>query len=269
MIARVFARRTKATPVDELAFYDDPPLFLDERITEIHVSITFTDDRGRAEYLAKSWSRLGLPVYMGGPGMGEAGHAFVPGRYPRPGYVITSRGCDRRCPHCFAWRREGDVRELAVKDGWNVLDDNLLACSELHIRTVFAMLKRQQRRAEFTGGLEAARLKDWHVHLLRDLNPEQIFFAYDTPDDHEPLVQAGKMLLSSGFTQTSHTLRCYVLIGYPGDSMGKAERRLRQTLEAGFTPMAMLYRDEWGIVDREWQRFQRKWARPSIIYARR
>jgi len=163
------------------------------------------------------------------------------------------------------WRREGhEVRELPISEGWNVLDDNLLACSEEHIRATFAMLKRQKHPVEFTGGLEAARLEPWHVDLLADLKPKQAFFAYDTEDDLEPLIQAGRLLLDAGFTEASHTLRCYVLIGQPRDTFEQAERRLRQTIEAGFFPMAMLWRNDMGQTDLQWRRFQRLWARPAI-----
>jgi hypothetical protein len=157
-------------------------------------------------------------------------------------------------------------QELPIVDGWNVLDDNLLACSDNHIRAVFSMLRRQTNPIEFTGGLEAAKLKPWHVELLRSVKPKQMFFAYDTPDDYEPLVEAGKILLQGGFTTTSHAQRCYVLIGYPKDTTEKAEARLHQTIAAGFTPTAMLWRDRDGNTNEDWRRFQRQWARPAIIY---
>lgn len=183
--------------------------------------------------------------------------------YIKHPYVITSRGCPNKCWFCDVWKREGDIRELAIKDGSNILDSNLLACSESHIKKVFEMLDRQPERPQFTGGLEAARLKDWHVKLLRVSKTDQMFFAYDTPDDYEPLREAGKLLRLANFTR-SH-LRCYVLIGTPGDSFCSAEKRLLQAWECGFMPMAMLWRDKSGIVDKEWQRFQRLWARPAII----
>jgi hypothetical protein len=41
-------------------------------------------------------------------------------------------------------KREGPVRELPVCEGANILDDNLLACSEAHIRKVFQMLEGQK-----------------------------------------------------------------------------------------------------------------------------
>jgi hypothetical protein len=62
-------------------------------------------------------------------------------------------------------------------------------------------------------------------------------------------------------------LRCYVLVGGPRDTLASAERRLRQTLAAGFIPMAMLWRDRDGMPARDWQRFARSWARPAAIFA--
>jgi hypothetical protein len=92
-----------------------------------------------------------------------------------------------------------------------------------------------------------------------------MFFAHDTPDDLEPLRCAGKMLLQAGWTTASHTLRAYVLCGYPHDTLGAAEKRMHETIDAGFVPMAMLYRDKAGAYDPVWKKWQRQWARPAII----
>lgn len=262
-IARVFPRKTAATPSDELVFFEGPGLFPPD-VEEVHVSVTFSWDIPHAEWLARQWEGV-APVKIGGPAVGTRGKDFVPGRYLEKGYVITSRGCPNCCWFCDVWRRDGRVRELPITEGWNVLDDNLLCCSEDHVRDVFAMLKRQKgRKIEFTGGLEAASLEDWHVEILRDLRPTQMFFAYDTEDDYEPLVEAGKKLLRAGVSKKS--LRAYVLIGYKRDTFEAAEERLRKTAGAGFTPMAMLWRGKSGKTDAKWRRFQRKWARPAMIY---
>ena len=76
------------------------------------------------------------------------------------------------------------------------------------------------------------------------------------------------MLLDAGFTTTSHQLRVYVLIGYPRDTFDAAEKRLTETVDAGFMPMAMLYRDKVGETSADWRVFQRQWARPAIIAVR-
>jgi hypothetical protein len=266
LIARVFPRQTNASPDDGLAFFDAPPRRLPP-LDEVHVSVTFSYDMERAEKLAEAWTKTGAPVRMGGPAFNEPGGDFVPGRYLRKGYVITSRGCNNRCWFCQVPKREGyRLRELPVTEGWIVLDDNLLACSESHIRAVFAMLRRQPERPVFTGGLEAKLLRPWHVDLLRESRTQRFYCAYDTPDDYAPLVAAGKLLREGGITRESRKPNCYVLIGFPGDTTDRAERRLRDTWAAGFAPYAMLYRDEAGETAPEWRKFQRLWVRPQILF---
>ena len=263
IVARVFPRKTKASPDDALAFFNAPGLFPPE-VDEVHISVAFTYDMPRAEWLEKQWRPI-APVKIGGPALGLPSGEFIPGMYLRGGYTITSRGCLNRCWFCSVWKREPKLIELPIRDGWNVLDDNILACSESHIRSVFAMLKRQHHRQQFTGGLEAKLLKDWHVDLLHELKPQQMFFAYDTEDDLDPIVEASIKLRSVGFTRNN--LRCYVLIGYPTDTISLAEKRLRQVLSLGMFPMAMVYRGRDGKRGNEWIKFGRVWQRPAIIAA--
>ena len=267
-LIRVFPRRTNATPTDTLAYVGDPSMFAKhDGADRVHISVAFTWDLPEASRLEKEWRHI-APVEIGGPATGQPGGDFTPGLYLKKGYVITSRGCPNTCWFCTVWKREGDVRELPITEGWNVLDDNLLACSDGHIRKVFAMLKTQEHRSLFTGGLEPARLLPWHVLELAALKPKEMFFAYDGPEDREPLYEAGKLLLSNGFTRQSHVLRAYVLIGYPGDTLGKAQARIEECMAAGFLPMAMLYQKKDGKRDREWAKFQRFWARPASVNLR-
>lgn len=266
-IIRVFPRITAATPTDENVRICCPPGLFDQA-DEIHIPVVFTWDLGLAEQLAQKWRHV-AQVKIGGPALDDRGGDFVPGMYVKKGYVMTSRGCPNHCWFCSVPRREGTIRELPLTEGHNLLDSNILACSDEHIKAVFSMLaagkKKYRKPVEFTGGLEAARLKQWHVDALRDLRPKQLFFAYDTPDDLEPLVEAGKMLQVAGFTATSHCLRCYVLCGYRGDHIDKAEMRMRQAMAAGFMPMAMVFRPYDGIAGDGWAKWQRQWARPAIM----
>lgn len=269
-LIRVFPRQTKATPTDDLAYFGPPDLFAEA--DEVHVSVTFTYDKARAEQLADQW-RYVAPVKIGGVAYGDDSLEFLPGRYVRPGYTITSRGCPRRCWFCGVWKKWPTPNVLPIYDGWNILDDNLLACPRDHVEAVFAMLRRQGRRVEFTGGLEALSLEDYQVDLLASLTPRpNMFFAYDPGDEFETLESAARRLLDAGFTARSHRLRCYVLIGFPKDTFDAAAARLNQMLAIGFTPMAMLWRPETVSQERhtpapEWRAFQRRWARPAIIHA--
>jgi len=263
--ARVFPRRTAATPIDSLSYVGDPPLLFPPEVDKINISVTFSWDLKEAERLEKQW-RIIAPVEIGGPATGMKGEEFIPGKYIQKGYVITSRGCNNKCWFCSVWKRDGVIRELPITEGYNILDDNLLQTSNNHLKAVFKMLQKQKKQPIFTGGLEAAILKEWHVKEFVKLNPKHMFFAYDTPDDKEPLFTAGKLLQNYGFT--NEKLRAYVLIGYPKDTFEHAEKRLYETLEAGFMPMAMLYRDKEGDRDHKWMQFQREWVRPAIIKAK-
>lgn len=265
---RVFPRKTKMSPDDKNAYYGGPPLW--GNISKpVNVSCTFTYDKPRAEQLAKEWSSQGYKVRLGGPAYGDYGGNFNPGQYVKIGGVITSRGCNNECWFCSTWQREGKIRELPIMDGYNVMDSNLLQCSEEHIRAVFTMLKNQPQKAEFTGGFEAAILEDWHIELLVDLKPLSLYFAYDKPEDYEPLVRAAKMVKPAVFTPKSHNACCYVLMGYFGDTMAAAEKRCNQVLDLGLTPFGMLYQGENGNMDYEWKRFQRLWDREQIIYSKK
>lgn len=270
-VIRVFPRKTKASPDDALAYFGAPDLFAEA--DEVHVSVAFTQDTAIAERLAEQW-RFVAPVKVGGVAYGDTSLEFLPGRYIKPGYTITSRGCPRRCWFCGVWKKWPKPNVLPIYDGWNVLDDNLLACPRDHVEAVFAMLRGQGRRIEFTGGLEALALQDYQVDLLASLRPRpNMFFAYDPGDAFETLESAARRLLDAGFTTESHRMRVYVLIGYPKDTFDLAEARLRQMMSIGFTPHAMLWQPETPSQEKhrpapEWRAFQRRWARPAIIHAR-
>lgn len=268
-IARVFITKTSMTPDDELSFIDcQPPLLALPEIDEVHISVTFTWDMRRAEQIAKEWEACGVPVKMGGPAFNQKGGEFTPGLYVKKGMTITSRGCPNHCWFCAVPKREKGLTELPIHDGWNVLDDNLLACSDDHVEKVFKMLDRQDHRAVFTGGLEAKILKPWHAKRLKEIKAQRMYFAYDTPDDYEPLVEAGKILRAEGHRPESHSMGCYCLIGHPKDTFAEAEKRLTDIARNGFVPYAMLYRGDDGSMDKEWRKFQREWCRPAIVGAK-
>lgn len=271
MIARVFPSKTKATPNDELVFFNEPPFFVhDLGITEVHVSVAFGWDKLRAEWLAKQWEDVAT-VRIGGPAYNEVEGEFVPGRYVKRGYVITSRGCVNRCWFCSVWKRNPELVELPITDGWNVLDDNIMATSLQHQKAVFEMLSKQPERARFTGGIDPKLFTEWHLEQFANINVDSFFFAYDTEDDIDSVVGATNILRSSQYglsKMKNHKAQCYVLIGYPSDTFDAAEKRLRFIVGLGLTPMAMLFRDyKTGKTDKQWRQFQRLWAKPAIIYS--
>ena len=266
-LIRVFPRQTNSSPDDPLAYFGPPPnggtgLFGNIECDEVHISVTFTYDLQQAERLEKAWKQI-APVTIGGPATGQRGEEFIPGKYLKLGHTITSRGCNNSCWFCSVWKRDGAVRELPIKDGWIVQDDNLLSCSDSHIKAVFNMLRRQPQPAEFRGGFEAAKLQRWHIEELETVRVNQVFFAYDTADDYEPLLEASKLLADSSLIN-GHKLRCFILMGYPGDTIEAADKRCVDAVNLGFMPLAMLYKNEAGEQDKSWRKFQRTWANNFI-----
>lgn len=261
-ILRIFPRKTKGTPLDKDVIINRSPGFFDEA-DEIHISVAFTWDLSLADRLYKEWKHVAT-TKIGGCAFNEPQYDFVSGMYLKEGYTITSRGCNNRCWFCSVWKRQPNVIELPIVDGNIIQDDNLLACSDQHIKDVFKMLSKQKKPAVFSGGIEAKLLKPWHIDLFSSIRLKSLFCAYDTPDDLDPLIEAGKLLSKANITFENRKAVCYVLIGYPKDTFEKAEKRIEQVFKAGFFPFAMLWRNDKGSTVKEWRQFQRQWANPII-----
>jgi len=265
-IIRVFPRETSGTPRDDGVRVNCLPELWDNADTVL-VSVTFDSDRSLGETLAKEWECVAKDVRIGGPAYDDPGGEFVPGLFLRDGYTITSRGCPGKCPGCKVPEREGAIRLLPIRDGYMLQDNNILACPEDHQRNVFAMLGRQSRRPQFTGGLESRLLKPWHVDEFCVLNPLSLWFAYDKKGDYAPLRKAVAMLREAGLMETRRVY-CYVLIGMPGDTLEAAQNRCQQVARLGVFPQSMLLNGGDDITTatlKEWRSLHREWASKIIV----
>ena len=242
------------SPNDSDSFFGSPdettPLY-----DEVHISVTFTWDIPKVKDLIKAWGSFGK-VKVGGPAYGDPGGDFISGLYLNTDVTITSRGCPNKCPFCFVPKREGKIRELPISPGRIVQDNNLLACSDSHLGRVFDMLK-MQKKIDLSGGLEAGRITEDIVVELKKLRIYQIWTAFDKPQDKDKVTKAIE-LLRLHFNRNK--VRCYVLIGYEGDTLDAAENRLRWVYDVGALPFAMLYHTH-----TEWKKLQRPWTRPAAM----
>ena len=259
-IIRVFPRKTHMTPTDSLAYIGDPPMFRPEA-DEVHVSCSFTWDLPKARGLVQAWGQYYPIVRLGG--MSCLNGVFEPGRYIKQGVTFTSRGCNGQCPWCLVPEREGRLREIEIKAGNLVQDNNLLQCSKAHIGRVFEML-RGQNGVQFTGGLDARLLTDTVAEDMRGLRIQQAFFAADTKESLRPLVRAiGKLGLPRD------RVRCYVLLAFNGETISDAIERLEAVWEIGAMPFAQLYQPPEGYIkySKEWRAVARTWSRPAAMKA--
>jgi hypothetical protein len=263
---RVFPRRTKYTPDDDLAFCGGPPLYpLPD--CPVYVSCVFTWDIPEALKLydawAFAWRRKTHLVYLGGPAFGSpVDGPFTPGRFVKFGVTFTSRGCPKRCAFCSVRMREGKVRPLPVIIPGNIVaDNNLLACPKKHIAKVFDMLATQQQ-VRFPGGLDLDYLTPWVVERLAALPSLRYFYvACDSDRDLDRLAKADGLL--AGFSRSKR--RCYVLVGFDGENQDAAARRCRAVYDLGFDPYAQLYRGmSSGSGRGPWRDLIAFWSQPAI-----
>ncbi len=260
---RVFPRRTKWTPIDDLAFVGDPPLFRPPE-QPVKISVCFTWDILEGERLLKAWKIYYPDIEMGGPALGDPGGDFTPGRFVKEGVIETSRGCIKNCYWCFVPIREGKIRELPIKEGNIVIDNNLLACSKEHIGKVFDMLRNQKKAAQFKGGLDASLFQAWHKDLMDSIRVAEMFFACDTRESLPSLERVANILHGISIEKK----RCFVLIGR--GSLEECEDRLQRVYTLGFLPFAQLYQPAYRIeYNHIWKALHRKWSRPAAYRSRK
>ncbi len=260
-IARVFPSKTSFTPDDKDSYgFGEPPLLLPMDYDEIHISVTFTWDLKHINWLEKQWSVV-APVKVGGPAVKmEPDDYFQPGMYLKKGITITSRGCPNICRFCSVKR---DLIELEIKEGNIIQDNNILACSGRHLENVFEMLKGQ-KMISFSGGLDVFRITEKIVENLRGLKIDQLFISYDRKGQISALKGAIRILRKYF---PLRYIRCYVLIGYNGDTIEEAKERLLSVYNLGALPFAMLYRKNDGNRNQkglDWMQLQRLWTRPAL-----
>lgn len=264
-VIRVFPVRTKWTPDDPWAFVGYPPLFRPgTEDTPVMVSVVFSWLRAYAENIADSWRMFYRNVRVGGPAYNDKGGDFVPGKFLKLGCTITSRGCPKRCGWCNVPTSEGPLRELPIKPGWIVQDNNLLACSERHVRAVFDMLREQKRNVFFNGGLDKHFLKPWHREMFDSVPIGELWFACDTASDLSHLERALPIL--AGIPQRK--LRCYTMIGYDDETLSQAEKRIEKVFEMGFMPFTQLHQPANAkaptkVYGADWKAVMKKWCRPA------
>lgn len=259
---RVFPKKTSYIPDDKLAFVGLPTFFRPKEQMPVRISTVFTWDIPIAERLKREWKGYYNDVTVGGPAYGNPGGEFEPGMFVKEGITITSRGCNKKCKWCFVPKREGVLRELKIRDGWIVNDNNLLQCSDLHIKNVFEMLRRQKQPIEFKGGIDKTLLKEWHRDLLDSIRLSSIWLACDTKSGLTQLARAAKIL--EGISMSKK--RCYVLIAFNNETPLEAETRLEKVYNMGFLPFAQLYQTEQKLIyRREWRSLARKWSRPAAF----
>lgn len=99
-------------------------------------------------------------------------------------------------------------------------------------RSVFDMLRAQDRNIFFNGGLDKHFLKAWHREMFDSISIGELWFACDTANDISHLERAARILEGIPIRKR----RCYTMIGYEGESLEESEERIKTVLSLGFMP---------------------------------
>lgn len=262
-IIRVFPKRTHQTPTDNYAFIGDPPM-IRPPADEVHVSVSFTWDIAEGLRLKRAWQQYYPVVKIGGLPFGDYNGEFTPGLYVKHGVTFTTRGCDRQCPWCLVPKFEGKFREIEVKAGNIVEDNNLLMANRTHLYKVFEMLRKQPRATVLSGGLDSELITDWVADQIKTLRIDQIFLAADHKGALPSLEKAVKKL-----QLPRRKMRCFVLLGYGGERLEQALERLINVWNIGCLPFAQLYQppDKYIKYPQSWRDLARTWSRPPAMLA--
>jgi hypothetical protein len=130
------------------------------------------------------------------------------------------------------------------------------------------MLSRQKEGAKFSGGLDIDYLTEWHVQQLKKIRIDELWVACDTEAALKKLDKAADLLADFPIDKK----RCYVLMGFNGESIDQTERRLEIVYAKGFLPFVQPYKAPdkgeylWSIGSEGTRRATviHKWSRPAI-----
>jgi len=169
----------------------------------------------------------------------------IPGQYQM---VFTSRGCPRGCEFCIVKEVEGrrmiEYDEFPIPVGENpwVGDNNLLATSWAHQELVVAKLKGV-KNLDLNSGFDDrifAHDPEKYWNLYSQLSLERWRFAYDKPDQKEPLTKCVQFLHSKGVRYSQISVFC--LVGWPGTTFEEGREKLQYLVDIETSPYPMRYR---------------------------
>lgn len=161
--------------------------------------------------------------------------------------IFTSRGCPRGCQFCLVQALEGrkmvEYDNFPIPVGSNpwVCDNNILATSWHHQLLVVEKLKNV-RNLDLNSGFDDrifAHDPQRYYELYSQLKIERWRFAYDMPDQKEPLTKCVDFLHSKGVRYSEISVFC--LVGF-GTTFEECQEKLQYLVEKGTSPYPMRYR---------------------------
>ena len=178
---------------------------------------------------------------------------------------FLTRGCARKCKHCFVPRKEGAIRSHAeigefLRHRSAVLLDNNVLASNHGIKQIEEIIKRGIR-VDFNQGLDARLIDNSMARLLsrvKWLSPVRL--SCDSASLIKHVHSAVELLRWHNTTPRNYF--CYVLV----DDVDDALERVRFLKGIGVDPFAQPYRDEAGTPPTDKQRHFARWVNHKAVF---
>lgn len=244
-----------------VSWYD--PLFPADQVYSSKV-FTFSQSSG---YLPKD-------VVMGGTGYGLRNTLPDCAEHIMPDYSLygidysigfVTRGCPRKCAHCFVPDKEGDIRanadvsEFLAHKKLVLMDNNILA--HPHGIKQIEKISRLGVAVDFNQGLDARLIDDAMARVLSRLKwLAPLRLACDHPAMIEPVRKAVECLRWQNVTPARYF--CYVLVR----EIPQAVEVVRALKGMNVDPFCQPYRDPQGTDPPQEQKDFARWVNMKATY---
>lgn len=181
---------------------------------------------------------------------------------------FVTRGCPRRCAHCFVPDKEGDIRahadvsEFLAHKKLVLMDNNILA--HPHGIEQIEKIARLGVAVDFNQGLDARLIDDSMARILSRLKwMTPLRLACDSTAMIEPVRRAVECLRWQNVTPTRYF--CYVLVR----DVQQAVEVVRALKGMNVDPFCQPYRDRQGTEPPQEQKDFARWANMKAEYKSR
>jgi hypothetical protein len=178
---------------------------------------------------------------------------------------FVTRGCPRKCAHCFVPDKEGDIRanadvtEFLAHKKLVLMDNNILA--HTHGIEQIEKIASLGVAVDFNQGLDARLIDDSMARLLGKLKwLAPLRLACDSPAMIEPVRKAVECLRWQNVTPSRFF--CYVLV----KDVSKAVEVVRALKGMNIDPFCQPYRDPQGTEPNQDQKDFARWANMKATF---
>lgn len=179
---------------------------------------------------------------------------------------FTTRGCPRKCAHCFVPLKEGDIHanadvlEFLAHKKLVLMDNNILAHPH-GIAQIEKLARTGGVAVDFNQGLDARLIDDQMARLLSRLKwLAPLRLACDSPTMIEPVRKAVECLRWHNVTPSRYF--CYVLV----NAINEAVEVVRFLKSMNIDPFCQPYRDPQGTEPSQEQKDFARWANMKATF---